>query len=110
MKDMFSGDIIQLYYFNNLKYTALTNEQKKCVYSLKDKVLNDLPLIGSFCDSKCVMGDVSIEGEMVYFKFIFEVELIKQEEGRPIKYISALVVESKNFLIRAFQLLFVAKK
>ena len=95
---MFNGDIIQLFYFNNFKYNTLTREQKECVYSLKNKVLNDLPLIGSFCDSKCIMGDVVIEGEVVCFKFIFEVELIKQHEGRPVKYISPLVVESKNFL------------
>jgi hypothetical protein len=98
MDKMFNGDIIQLYYFNNFKYTTLTREQKECVYSLKNKVLNDLPLIGSFCDSKCIMGDIIIEGDMVCFKFIFEIEHIKQHEGRPIKYISPLVVESKNFL------------
>lgn len=98
MNKMFNGDIIQLYYFNNLKYNTLTKEQKECVYSLKNKVLNDQPLIGSFCDSKCVMEDVVIEGEMIYFKFIFEIEIIKQQEGRPIKYISSLEVQSKNFL------------
>jgi len=98
MDKMFNGDIIQLYYFNNFKYNTLTNEQKEKVYSLKEKVLNDLPLIGSFCESKCIMQDIVIEGEMVNFKFLFEVEIIKQQEGRPVKYISSLVVESKNFL------------
>lgn len=98
MNKMFDGDIIQLYYFNNLKYNTITKEQKEWVYSLKDKVLNDLPLIGSFCTSKCKMEDIFIDGEMIYFKFIFEIESIKHEEGRPIKYISPLVVESKNFL------------
>ncbi len=98
MNKMFNGDIIQLFYFNNLRYNALTKEQKECVYSLKNKVLNHLPLVGSFCDSKCIMGDVVIEGDMICFKFIFEIEIIKQEEGRPVKYISPLVVESKNYL------------
>jgi hypothetical protein len=98
MNKMFNGDIIQLYYFNNFKYNTLTKQQKECVYSLKNKVLNSLPLIGGFCDSKCIMGDVVIVGEMVCFKFIFEVEVIKQEEGRPVKYISPLIVESKNYL------------
>jgi hypothetical protein len=98
MNRMFNGDIIQLYYFDNLKYKTLTKEQRECVYSLKNKVLNNLPLIGSFCDSKCIMEDIIIEGELIYFKFIFELEIIKQQEGRPIKYISNLIVESKNFL------------
>ncbi|MBC8062191.1 MAG: hypothetical protein H7Y18_16200 [Clostridiaceae bacterium] len=98
MNKMFNGDIIQLYYFNNFKYDTLTKEQRLCLYSLKNKVLNDLPLIGSFCDYKCTMEDIIIEEEIIYFKFIFEVEIIKQQEGRPIKFISPLVVESKNFL------------
>ena len=98
MNKMFNGDIIQLYYFDNFKYNNLTKEQKECIYSLKNKVLNELPLIGSFCDYKCIMEDIIIEGETIYFKFIFEVEIIKQQDGRPIKYISPLAVESKIFL------------
>jgi len=105
-----SGDIIQLYYFDNSKYHTLTKQQTECIYSLKNKVLNDLPLIGSFCDSKCTMKDIVIKGEMVYFKFLFEVEIIKHQDGKPVKYLSPLVVESKNFLNKGISAIICTKE
>jgi len=98
MEKQFCEDIIRLYYFNNIRYNTLTKQQKDCVYSLKGKVLNDLPLIGGFCWTKCIIEDVQIDGVMVYFKFSFEIEKIKLEANIPFKYISHLRIESINYI------------
>ena len=98
MVKTFDGFLIQLYYFDNIKYTELTQLQKNCLLHLQGKILNDLPLIGAFCSSKCTMEQVRIESSRVYFKFNFEIEEIKQEQGRPVRYIYNKIVESINFL------------
>ncbi len=98
MEKQFCGETIRLYYFNNIRYNTLTKQQKDCVYSLKGKILNDLPLIGGFCWTKCIIEDVQIDGVMVYFKFNFEIEKIKLEGNMPVKYISHLIIESTNYI------------
>lgn len=98
MAKIFDGFLVQFYYFDNMKYNELTQLQKKCLISLEGKVLNDLPLIGVFCSSKCVMEEVKIENNRVYFKFNFEIEEIKQEQGKPVRYAVKKIVRSINYL------------
>jgi len=91
---------LNLYLFKNRKREPFIEKEKQCIYSLKGKVINDLPIIGSFCRAKCTLEDMGFFTDHVDYRFKFDKEAIKFTEGRPIKVISSLIIEVRYYFKR----------
>lgn len=96
------GDLlnVQLYKiettFLNLNFTA---EEIDIINSLQGKLLNDIPLLGSYCSSNCILTDISIISEKVIdFKFSFEVSSYKEIDGEVQKVIKANIIECRYYV------------
>jgi len=89
--------LLNLYLFKNRRKEPFMEKEKQCIDSLKGKAINDLPIIGSFCRSKCILEDVKFFINHVDYRFKFEKERIKFTEGRPIKVISPLIIEARYY-------------
>lgn len=92
---------LNFYLFKNRRKKPFIDKEEQCIYSLKGKIINDLPIIGSFCKEKCILEDVKFFTDYVDYRFKFEKETIKFTEGRPIKVISSLIIEGRNYFKKA---------
>lgn len=91
---------INLYVFKDRRREPFIDKEKYCVDSLKGQVINDLPMIGSFCKSKCILEDVKFFTSHADYRFRFEKEAIRVNGGTPIKVIRTLIIEARYYFKR----------
>ena len=88
---------LNLFLLKNRKRETLIEREKQCIYNLKGKIINDLPIIGSFCKNKCILEDVKFFADYTDYRFKFDKEAIKLTGERPIKIISTLFIEGRYY-------------
>lgn len=83
------GDIIytQLYILKNINLNLEDERTKKIICELKGKLLNEVPVIGSFLKTTCFLDDINIKTDntIIDLKFKFENAFYKEVEGNAVK-------------------------
>lgn len=90
---------ICLYDFKSHDFAFDLNQFNKIIRPLVGKPLNEIPMIGSFCNSPCILEEYRmISNYQIDFKFNFEVSLIKEDNGIPISVIENINIECRYYI------------
>lgn len=89
---------IHLFQSSSTKRMEQLNEkQKNVILSLKGKILNEVPIIGSFCKKRCFLDEVIFDLMYIEYNLCFLKESFIYEEGLPKKVISKESVNCKLY-------------
>jgi hypothetical protein len=77
---------------------GLDKTQKQYLFSLKGKKINDLPIVGTYLQNKCILEDISIEDNTICYWFNLEREIIKIIDNFPKKIVEHHKLECRHFM------------